>query len=73
MRYSFKIYGEKGTKYFDILWPQREDKCHIPFVYILCIVPAPSIYDRNGQLYRLEHVVADIFCKNFPQYTEKKV
>jgi hypothetical protein len=62
----------KGKDILTFSWPQREDKCHIPFVHVLCTVPAPSFYGRSKQQYRHQYAVTVIVCKNFLQYIEKK-
>jgi hypothetical protein len=59
MWYTCKIYGEKRTRYLIFSWSQREDKCHIPLVHVLCTAPAPSLYGRSGQQYKLEQAVTD--------------
>jgi hypothetical protein len=67
-----KFMVRKGQDILTFSWPQREDKCHIPFVHVLCTVPAPSLCGRSGQPYRLQHAVTDTVHKNFLQYIEKR-
>jgi hypothetical protein len=62
----------KGQDILTFSWPQREDKCLIPFVHVLCTVPAPSLYGKSGQQYRLQNTVTDIVHKNYLQFIEKK-
>jgi hypothetical protein len=42
-----KFMERKGQGILTFSWPQREDKCHIPLVYVLCTMPAPSLYGRG--------------------------
>jgi hypothetical protein len=67
-----KFMEKRGQDTFTFSWPQREDKCHIPLVHVLCTLPAPSLYGWSGQQYRLEHTVIHIVCKNFLQYVQKR-
>jgi hypothetical protein len=53
----------KGQDILTFSWSQRKDKCHIPYVHVLCTMPAPSLYGRSGQEYRLEHAVK--FARTF--------
>jgi hypothetical protein len=67
-----KFMERRGQDILTFSWPQREDKHHISFVHVLCTVPAPPLYERSGQQYRLEHAVIYTVRKKLLQYIGKR-